>query len=231
MQQEAPVEARGHARRADVVAVHDDARLDWARSIELEKIQSGPVRRCLPSLQHTGRPAQQGARANRKHQTPGVDVAPDEGHDLFVVHQRLLTEAAGHRKNIEFRRFGDRHRWCQRQSLHVSRRHVRSSGCASRRRASCSWRPVCRPSGLRHAVASARKKRCDAALRGCRASAHRTTGSASATELARGKGDVQARRVCIALTIFRSRRQTGHFADTAKTMLVTQRGHRLCIAN
>jgi AraC-like DNA-binding protein len=43
-------------------------------------------------------------------------------------------------------------------------------------------------SGLRRVAASARKRRCGEALRGCRASTHRTTGSVSAAEHAGRSG-------------------------------------------
>jgi hypothetical protein len=81
------------------------------------------VCRHLPASENTSRTTQQGSGADRKQELLVLNVPADDIKHLFVVHQRLLSIAAGHEQNIKDSCFRNAHIRSKPKPLHVANRH------------------------------------------------------------------------------------------------------------
>ena len=79
----------------------------------------------LPSFQQPSRAAEQRAGADGEDDAFSLGVAPDERHDLLIVHEGLLPQAAGDVEDVKLGRILDRDRRRDGQPLDVLHRRRR----------------------------------------------------------------------------------------------------------
>src|ERR1022692_4490971 len=90
------------------------------RAEVFQKMKGGPMRVGAYPLQQPGGPAEQGSGADREDVCGVRRLGANERENRLIVHQLLLSPAAGHYQHVQLGRFGERHLRRQNQAFDVS---------------------------------------------------------------------------------------------------------------